>query len=265
MEQENKTVQLFENGDWKIRTVEINGDPWFVGKDVAESLGYSNPLKAVRDHVDDEDKGMNKTFTPGGIQDVMVINESGVYALVFSSKLPTAKEFKHWVTSEVLPSIRKHGAYATPQTIDNILQDPDFGIRLLQELKKEREEKIEAQKALAIAEPKAEVYDVLASVNKTLTLSDTAKEIKCGMGSHTFVKKLLEDGYLFRTGNGRYKGDLRPMQKWLDKGLFILREGYDSKTLHPFVQPRVTFAGREYFAKKYGKAEWYEKDGFANN
>lgn len=97
--------------------MEVNNEPWFVGKDVAMVLGYSNPQKAIRDHVEDEDKGVNEMFTPGGKQQLPIINESGLYSLILSSKLPTAKQFKRWVTSEVLPTIRKHGAYMTPETL----------------------------------------------------------------------------------------------------------------------------------------------------
>lgn len=89
----------------------IDGNPWFVGKDVAEILRYTNPLKAIRDHVDEEDKGVNELFTPGGKQKTIIINESGFYSLILFSKLPSAKRFKHWVTSEVLPAIRKHGVH----------------------------------------------------------------------------------------------------------------------------------------------------------
>lgn len=115
------------------------------------------------------------------------------------------------------------------------------------------EENEKKEQRLALAAPKVQVYDTLAAIDKTFTLSDTCKEINCGMGSHTFVKQLVTDGFLYRTGNGRNKGELRPIQKWVDAGLFIIREGYDSMTLHPFVQVRVTFKGREYLFKKYGK------------
>lgn len=109
------TMQVFTNEEFgTIRTVEMNGEPWFVGKDVAEALGYSNSRKALKDHVDEEDKGVTKWNTLGGSQNIAIISESGVYALIFGSKLPDAKKFKRWVTSEVLPSIRKTGAYAAP-------------------------------------------------------------------------------------------------------------------------------------------------------
>ncbi len=105
-------LMIFENPTFgQVRTIEIDNEPWFVGKDVAEALGYSNPQKAIRDHVDEEDKGVNESFTPGGKQKLPVINESGLYSLILSSKLPGAKEFKRWVTSEVIPSIRKTGGY----------------------------------------------------------------------------------------------------------------------------------------------------------
>lgn len=109
-------LQVFNSPEFgEIRAVEMDGEPWFVGKDVATALGYSNPRKALNDHVDDEDKGVTKCYTPGGEQEMTIINESGVYSLIFSSKLESAKKFKRWVTSEVLPSIRRHGAYIAPQ------------------------------------------------------------------------------------------------------------------------------------------------------
>lgn len=108
-------LAIFENPEFgHIRGLKIEGEPWFVGKDIAEALGYKNPQKAIRDHVDAEDKGVNELFTPGGKQNIAIINESGLYSLMLKSKLPAAKKFKRWVTSEVLPSIRKTGAYSMP-------------------------------------------------------------------------------------------------------------------------------------------------------
>lgn len=108
-------LQIFSNSEFgSIRTVTVNGEPWFVGKDIAEALGYSNSRKALADHVDEEDKGVTKCDTPSGTQNMTVINESGLYSLILSSKLPNAKKFKRWVTSEVLPAIRKTGHYEAP-------------------------------------------------------------------------------------------------------------------------------------------------------
>lgn len=106
----------------RIRTVLIDGVVWFVGKDVAAALGYSNPRKALADHAEGEDKGVTKCYTPGGAQEMTIINESGVYSLIFASKLPDAKEFKHWVTSEILPSVRTTGSYSTGVQIDTAKQ-----------------------------------------------------------------------------------------------------------------------------------------------
>lgn len=109
-------IQIFNNPDFgEVRTLTINGEPWFVGKDVSTVLGYAKPTDAIRKRVDDEDRGISKMETPSGIQEMVIINESGLYSLIFGSKLESAKKFKHWVTSEVLPQIRKAGAYVMPQ------------------------------------------------------------------------------------------------------------------------------------------------------
>lgn len=135
----NSTIEIFENAEFgKVRTIMIDDEPYFVGKDVADILGYSNNRKALNDHVDNEDKN-TVTIRDGikGNPNQVVINESGLYSLILSSKLPNAKKFKRWVTSEVLPTIRKRGMYATDELLDN----PDFAIQILTQLKAEREEK----------------------------------------------------------------------------------------------------------------------------
>lgn len=135
----NNEIKIFEHEQFgKVRTILIDGQPWFAGKDVAIALGYTNPLKALRDHIDEEDKGVNETFTPGGKQNITFINESGVYCLILKSKLETARQFKRWVTSEVLPSIRKYGMYATEQTIDNVLSGTEEAEKLFIQLKEEK-------------------------------------------------------------------------------------------------------------------------------
>ena len=128
-------MKIFNFEDNEVRTQTINGEPWFVGKDVADILGYSNPAKAIRDHVDDEDKGQNDTFTPGGMQIMTIVNESGLYSLVFKSQLPSAKRFKRWVTSEVLPTIRKTGSYQIPA-------DPMDALRLMFKATEHTQEKV---------------------------------------------------------------------------------------------------------------------------
>lgn len=116
-------LQIFSNPEFgQVRTVELDGQPWLVGKDVAEALEYKNPQRAIRDHVDDEDRGVTKTVTPSGEQEMLIINESGLYSLILSSKMPKAKAFKHWVTSEVLPALRRNGVYETVKAQQHIEQ-----------------------------------------------------------------------------------------------------------------------------------------------
>lgn len=175
-------VQIFNNEEFgQVRTLVIDGEPWFVGKDVAEILGYSNTRKALSDHVDEEDKmdGVTIRDSIGREQKPILINESGLYGLILSSKMPNAKKFKHWVTSEVLPAIRKHGIYATDNVIDNILNNPDFGIQLLTKLKEERTARVEAERRNAI----------LMHVNKTYTVTEIAKEL--GLKSAIQLNKIL--------------------------------------------------------------------------
>ena len=140
-------LMIFRNPEFgEIRTVDIDGEPWFVGKDVAVALGYKDTVNALKSHVDEEDKrGGWQIATPSGEQRMTIIDESGLYSLVLSSKLPGAKKFKRWVTAEVLPSIRKHGAYMTPDTIEKILDDPDTIIRLATALKEERQKRKELE------------------------------------------------------------------------------------------------------------------------
>lgn len=138
-------IKIYENPEFgAVRTFVIEGAPHFSGKDVAEALGYTNPQKALRDHVDSEDKTVNESFTVNGTMGIL-INESGLYSLVLSSKLPNAKKFKRWITNEVLPAIRKHGVYA----VDEFLENPDMLIAALTELKAEREHRVMLEHTVA--------------------------------------------------------------------------------------------------------------------
>lgn len=135
-------IQLFKNEEFgEVRSLVINNEPWFVGKDVAEILGYKNVSDALSKHVEEEDKLTSQFTISGQGRNMIIINESGLYSLILKSKLSSAKKFKRWVTSEVLPTIRKHGAYATDEVIDEIISNPEFGIKLLSELKEEREKR----------------------------------------------------------------------------------------------------------------------------
>lgn len=173
-------IQVFSNAELgEVRTTVIDGEVMFVGKDVANILGYTNPRKALNDHVEDEDKGVTKCDTLGGSQDLTVINESGLYSLILSSKMPNAKKFKRWITAEVLPAIRKHGVYA----VDEVLQNPDVLIQALTELKKEREEKQKLKETVAVQNqqitemtPKACYYDVVLNCKDVISTTEIAKD-----------------------------------------------------------------------------------------
>lgn len=192
-------LKIFESTEFgAVRALEIDGAPWFVGKDVTDILGYQNPSEALSDHVDDEDKLNSKTLSSLGQRGGWLINESGLYSLVLSSKLPAAKAFKRWVTSEVLPTIRRHGLYA----IDDIIADPDLGIRALLALKAERE----ARKALEVdnkvkdqqiaeLKPKASYYDLILQCSGLLSVTEIAKDY--GLSAKALNKMLHDFGVQF--------------------------------------------------------------------
>ena len=180
---ENK-LQIFTNEQFgSVRIVEKDGEGWLVGKDVAEILGYVNSRDALAKHVDEEDKRVSQIATPSGTQSMTVINESGLYSLILSSKLPKAKEFKRWVTAEVLPTIRKYGVYSTKDFALKAIADPKFAVEIFTALLAEREEKERLQevvevKNLQIAEmqPKANYYDLILQSKEAIPVSVIAKD-----------------------------------------------------------------------------------------
>lgn len=210
-------LQVFNNSEFgQLRTVAINGEPWMVGKDVATALGYAKPENAIASHVDAEDKTTTLIQGTGSNykSNAVCINESGLYSLVLSSKLPTAKKFRRWVTSEVIPSIRKHGAYITPDTIDKMISTPEFGIKLLTALKDEQEKNrvLEAENALqkqAIAdfEPIKQYVDTILESKGTLATTQIAADY--GMSAQQLNRVLKEEGI-----------------QWNVNGQWILRKKY---------------------------------------
>ena len=227
-------LTVFESPEFgSVRIVTIDGDPWLVGKDVATALGYKNPQEAIRTHVDDEDKGVSEILTPGGKQPVPIINESGLYSLVLSSKLPTARKFRRWVTSEVVPAIHKHGAYMTSDTLDKMIASPDFGIKLLTELKTEREQRmaLQAQNAALTAEnelqrqtiadfePARRYLDMILESNGSIATTQIAADY--GMSAKVF-NKLLRDAGIQHKVNGQWI----LYRKYMGKGYT------DSRTIH---------------------------------
>ena len=225
-----KEMEVFKNAELgSVRVVMVYEEPYFVGKDVAEILGYSNASKALADHVDDDDKLNNESLSSLGQRGGWIINESGLYSLILCSKLPSAKRFKKWITSEVLPSIHKHGLYATDQVIDNILNNPDFGIELLTRLKEERVARGEAERKNAI----------LMHVNKTYTVTEIAKEL--GLRSATQLNRILAEKKIQYQVNGTWV----MYSRYSDQGYEeIKQEVLDSGRV--IYHRRITQMGREF-------------------
>ena len=196
-----KGLMVWDFEDRTVRTIEIDGEPWFVGKDVAGILGYANSRKAIGDHVDEEDKGVTKCDTLGGMQDLCIVNESGLYSLILSSKLPRARRFKHWVTSEVLPAIRKHGMYAVEELLDN----PDFIISAFRALRDERRKskrlaatvRIQKQQ-IARMRLKASYCDAALRCKDLVTVNTIAKSY--GWSAVRMNAYLHEQGIQYRQG-----------------------------------------------------------------
>lgn len=207
--------EIFNFNGQDVRTTTINGEPYFVGKDVAEVLGYAKARNAIASHVDDEDKkGAPIQGDLGGTQMMTIINESGLYSLILSSKLPQAKDFKRWVTSEVLPTIRKHGMYA----VDDLLDNPDMVIAAFQRLKEERRLRLQAQEEVAQKnqiiqelQPKATYYDLILQSESLVAISVIAKDY--GMSAKKLNNLLHELKVQFKQGKTWLL-----YQKYADKG-----------------------------------------------
>lgn len=201
------TPQIFNFEQNKVRTILVNDEPYFVGKDVAEILGYERADNAIRNHVDDEDKLTHQISASGQNRNMTIINESGLYSLILKSKLPSAKKFKRWVTSEVLPTIRKHGMYAT----DELLNNPDLLIEVATKLKEERTLRLVAEQKAAEMQPKADYYDRILNNKGLVTVSTIAKNY--GMSAVSFNKLLHELGIQFNQS-----GTWLLYSKFQDKG-----------------------------------------------
>lgn len=245
-------LQIFKNEEleMEIRTLMIEGEPYFVGKDVASILGYKEPRSAVSKKVDEEDRGVSKIATPSGTQEMTVINESGLYSLILSSKLPSAKKFKRWVTSEVLPQIRKTGGYIP---VDEGMTDSEIMARALliaqgtinkkDELIRQHEKTIEQQK------PLVDFANTIASTSKSIDMSSFAKLIKdegIKMGRNKLFEWLRNNGYLMKNKNNE------PYQRYIDSKIFEVVEytiTINGKS-EPKIKTLVTGKGQIYLIKK---------------
>ena len=257
-------LQIFNSPEFgQIRTIERGGEPWFVGKDVAEALGYANARNAVPDHVDDEDKLRTQIEYAGQKREVTLINESGLYSLVLSSKLPGAKQFKRWITSEVIPSIRKHDAYMTPDKLEEVLLSPDTLIQLAQNLKDEQEKRKALQEQVEAQRPAVLFAGAVETSKSSILIGELAKILKQNgikIGPIRLFECMRQNGYLIRRNGSDYN---MPTQRAMEMGLFEIKEtsivhadGHTSisKT------PKVTGKGQVYFVDLFlsGKAgeEW---------
>lgn len=192
-------LQSFNFEGNNVRTLIVNQEPYFVAKDVADVLGYQNGSRDINSHVDSEDKLKYQISTSGQMREQIIITESGVYSLIFGSRLESAKRFKHWVTSEVLPTIRKHGAYMTPEKIEAALLNPDTIINLAKQLKSEREGRLIAEQQVNELRPKATYYDRVLADKSLVTISIIAKDY--GMSGRALNKKLHDLGVIYKQGN----------------------------------------------------------------
>ena len=254
-------IQVFENKEFgKVRTMEVNGEPFFVGKDVAEILGYADTNKAIAMHVDEEDKLNDKTALSLGQRGGWFINESGLYSLILTSKLPKAKAFKRWVTSEVLPSIRKHGLYA----VDEILANPDIAIKALQELKAEREKRRSLEGTVAVQnqqiaemQPKVSYYDLILQCPDLMSITTIAKDYGWSAkrrnaylheqgiqfkqsGIWLLYQQYAEQGYT-STKTHNYTGEdgtqhAKPHTYWTQKGRLFLYDFLKARGILPLIE-----------------------------
>lgn len=248
-------LQIFNNPKFgEIRTIKRDGEPWFVGKDVAVALGYTDPNKAIVMHVDEEDKLNDKTASSLGQRGGWLINESGLYSLVLSSKLPGAKQFKRWITSEVIPSIRKHGGYLTPDKLEEVLLKPDTLIQLAQNLKAEQEKRKALEAKVETDKPKVLFADAVSTSQNTILIGDLAKILRQNgveMGPYRLFQWLRNNGYLIRRQGSDYN---MPTQRAMEMGLFEIKETtitHSDGRIHVSKTPKVTGKGQVYFVNLF--------------
>ena len=212
-------IQTFDFDGSGIRTLTIDEEPYFVGKDVAQVLGYRDTADALKKHVDEEDKLTRQFADSGQRREMKIINESGLYSLILGSKLPEAKRFKRWVTSEVLPSLRRNGMYA----MDELLDNPDLAINALQKLKEEREARRQLELQNAQMKPKALFAEAVETSSTSILIGDMAKLLRQNgveVGQRRLFDWLRTNGWLMKTGESRNM----PTQKAMEKGYFEIKE-----------------------------------------
>lgn len=245
-------MQIFTYNSNEVRTVEMNGEPWFVLKDVCEVLGLTDTGRTA-ERLDPDELTRTTLVSGGQNREMFVINESGLYSVILRSDKPEAKPFRKWVTSEVLPSIRKHGAYMTPETLQAAILNPDTMIQLCQQLKAEQDKNAALTAANSqltvdkqIMQPKADYFDELVDRNLLTSFRETAKQLE--IKEKVLIQFLLEKKYIYRDK----KGKLMPYAE-KNNGLFEVKECFNEKTQWSGTQTLVTPKGRETFRLLYLK------------
>ena len=249
-------LKVFNSPEFgQVRTFDKGGEPWFVGKDVATILGYERTADAIRAHVDEDDKGVGEIQTPGGKQKIVIINESGLYSLVLSSKLPTAKKFKHWVTAEILPSIRRTGGYIANAEIMTDAEIMSKALLIAKKTIENREQRIHSLEAeTERMKPKEIFADAVSASNSSILIGDLAKilhgnGIKIGRGR--LFAWMREHGYLIKQKGTSYN---MPTQRAMELKLFKVKEGsyVDGKGNNVITKTtKVTGKGQQYFINKF--------------
>lgn len=249
----DNNLQTWNYGSSEIRTIEKDGEPWFVGKDVAAVLGYAKPENAIARHVDDEDKSTTPFQGTAYETRATIINESGLYSLILSSKLPNAKKFKRWVTNEVLPSIRKHGAYMTDQTLEQALTSPDFLIQLATQLKEEKEQRKQLEVKVEQDRPKVLFAESVSASKTSILVGELAKILKqnsVDTGQTRLFAWMRENGYLIKRRGNDYN---MPTQRAMEMKLFEVKETsvtHSDGHISVNKTPKVTGKGQVYFVNK---------------
>lgn len=247
-------MKIFENSEFgAVRVVDVNGEPWFVAKDVCECLELGNPRTSIA-LLDEDEKGVHTMDTPGGAQEMSIVSEAGLYSLILRSRKPEAKAFKRWITHEVLPAIRKHGGYLTPAKLEEALTDPDTIIRLATNLKAEREKRQALEAQAAADRPKVVFAESIEVAKTSILVGEMAKLIKQAtgyeMGQNRFFDWLRAHGYLHKSGSARNM----PTQRCIDAGWMEIKEGTrigSSGECHITRTPKVTGKGQIYFVSLF--------------
>lgn len=250
-------LRVFENSEFgRVRTIDQNGEPWFVAADVCRALDVGNSRQALT-RLDEDEKGVISNDTPGGNQEMSIVNEPGLYSLVLGSRKPEAKAFKRWITHEVIPAIRKHGAYATPEMVEKMLGDPDVMIRTLTALKEERQKVEKLAAKVEEDKPKVLFADSVSASKQCILVGELAKLLRqngVNVGQTRMFERLRNDGYLHKGGNQKNM----PTQRSMELGLFEIVERpiiNPDGSVRVTRTPKVTGKGQVYFINKYRNAE----------